>query len=112
MREYLSRLRSTDWVLNLAIFSLLLFGLAAIYSVALSQEGSDFLNLKKQLIAAAIGVVFFIFLVCNAGGLLTPIGDPPLFLGYLRGIDFFLRSSIFSFGLVLLILSTTTKFLL
>jgi len=34
-------------------------------------------------------VIFFIFLVCNAGGLLTPIGDPPLFLGYLRGIGFF-----------------------
>jgi len=34
-------------------------------------------------------VVFFIFLVCNVGGLLTPIGDPPLFIGYLRGIDFF-----------------------
>lgn len=34
-------------------------------------------------------VIFFIFMVCNAGGLLTPIGDPPLFLGYLRGIDFF-----------------------
>jgi Na+/H+ antiporter NhaD/arsenite permease-like protein len=32
--------------------------------------------------------IFFIFMVCNAGGLLTPIGDPPLFLGYLRGIDF------------------------
>jgi len=34
-------------------------------------------------------VIFFIFLVCNIGGLLTPIGDPPLFLGYLRGISFF-----------------------
>ncbi len=34
-------------------------------------------------------VIFFIFLVCNIGGLLTPIGDPPLFLGYLRGIGFF-----------------------
>ncbi|MHC5037745.1 MAG: sodium:proton antiporter [Planctomycetota bacterium] len=34
-------------------------------------------------------VIFFIFLVCNTGGLLSPIGDPPLFLGYLRGIDFF-----------------------
>lgn len=34
-------------------------------------------------------VIFFIFLVCNVGGVLTPIGDPPLFLGYLRGIDFF-----------------------
>ncbi len=33
-------------------------------------------------------VVFFIFLVCNCGGLLLPIGDPPLFLGYLRGVPF------------------------
>jgi Na+/H+ antiporter NhaD/arsenite permease-like protein len=32
--------------------------------------------------------VFFIFLVSNIGGSLTPIGDPPLFLGYLRGIGF------------------------
>lgn len=33
-------------------------------------------------------VVFFIFLVCNIGGCLLPIGDPPLFLGYLRGVPF------------------------
>ncbi len=33
-------------------------------------------------------VVFFIFVVCNCGGCLLPIGDPPLFLGYLRGVDF------------------------
>ncbi len=34
-------------------------------------------------------VVFFIFLVSNAGGSLTPLGDPPLFLGFLKGVDFF-----------------------
>jgi Na+/H+ antiporter NhaD/arsenite permease-like protein len=34
-------------------------------------------------------VVFFIFLVANAGGSLTPLGDPPLFLGFLHGVDFF-----------------------
>lgn len=34
-------------------------------------------------------VVFFIFVVANIGGSLTPIGDPPLFLGYLRGVPFF-----------------------
>ncbi len=34
-------------------------------------------------------VVFFIFIVCNVGGALTPIGDPPLFLGYLHGVPFF-----------------------
>ena len=33
-------------------------------------------------------VVFFIFVVSNAGGMLTPIGDPPLFLGFLRGVPF------------------------
>ncbi len=34
-------------------------------------------------------IVFFIFVVSNVGGCLTPIGDPPLFLGYLKGIPFF-----------------------
>jgi len=33
--------------------------------------------------------IFFIFVVANIGGLLTPIGDPPLFMGYLRGVPFF-----------------------
>lgn len=34
-------------------------------------------------------VIFFIFLVANIGGALSPLGDPPLFLGFLRGVDFF-----------------------
>jgi len=34
-------------------------------------------------------IVFFIFLVANIGGGLTPLGDPPLFLGFLNGVDFF-----------------------
>jgi Na+/H+ antiporter NhaD/arsenite permease-like protein len=34
-------------------------------------------------------VVFFIFLVCNIGGALSPLGDPPLFIGFLKGVDFF-----------------------
>ena len=33
-------------------------------------------------------IVFFIFIVSNVGGCLTPIGDPPLFLGYLKGVPF------------------------
>jgi len=37
----------------------------------------------------AFHVVFFIFIVSNVGGALTPIGDPPLFLGYLKGVPFF-----------------------
>lgn len=34
-------------------------------------------------------VVFFIFIVSNIGGSLTPLGDPPLFLGFLKGVEFF-----------------------
>jgi Na+/H+ antiporter NhaD/arsenite permease-like protein len=34
-------------------------------------------------------VIFFIFLVSNIGGSLTPLGDPPLFVGFLKGVDFF-----------------------
>ncbi len=37
--------------------------------------------------------VFFIFLVANIGGALTPLGDPPLFLGFLKGVDFFWPTS-------------------
>src|SRR5690606_35295438 len=34
-------------------------------------------------------MIFFIFLVSNMGGALTPLGDPPLFLGFLNGVSFF-----------------------
>jgi Na+/H+ antiporter NhaD/arsenite permease-like protein len=40
-------------------------------------------------------VVFFIFLVANVGGSLTPLGDPPLFLGFLRGVPFFWTFKLF-----------------
>jgi len=40
-------------------------------------------------------VVFFIFLVANIGGSLTPLGDPPLFLGFLHGVPFFWTFNIF-----------------
>lgn len=39
--------------------------------------------------------VFFIFIVANCGGLLTPLGDPPLFLGFLRGVPFFWTLQLF-----------------
>jgi Na+/H+ antiporter NhaD/arsenite permease-like protein len=42
----------------------------------------------------AFMVVFFIFLVANIGGALTPVGDPPLFLGFLHGVPFFWTFSI------------------
>ena len=42
--------------------------------------------------------VFFIFIVANIAGSLTPLGDPPLFLGFLRGVDFFLDGRAFNFA--------------
>jgi Na+/H+ antiporter NhaD/arsenite permease-like protein len=51
--------------------------------------------------------IFFIFLVSNIGGSLTPLGDPPLFVGFLRGVDFFWttanlwRETLFVGGIVL-----------
>jgi len=47
-----------------------------------------FIRLNKGRIKA-YHIVFFIFIVSNVGGSLTPIGDPPLFLGFLKGIPFF-----------------------
>ena len=43
---------------------------------------------NRQRRHVAHTVVFFIFIVSNTGGCLTPLGDPPLFLGYLRGVPF------------------------
>lgn len=54
-------------------------------------------------------VVFFIFLVANIGGSLTPLGDPPLFLGFLKGVAFFwttqyllLKTSLLSLALLVI----------
>ena len=47
-----------------------------------------FLKINKDRVSP-YHVVFFIFIVSNIGGALTPIGDPPLFLGYLKGVPFF-----------------------
>ncbi|RPJ40698.1 MAG: hypothetical protein EHM19_13255, partial [Candidatus Latescibacterota bacterium] len=49
-------------------------------------------------------VIFFIFLVSNAGGSLTPLGDPPLFLGYLHGVPFFWTMSLLPMTAVLVAL--------
>lgn len=46
------------------------------------------LQTNRERIKVKHTVIFFIFLVSNVGGLLTPLGDPPLFLGYLQGVPF------------------------
>ncbi|HXH18149.1 MAG TPA: sodium:proton antiporter, partial [Chitinophagales bacterium] len=47
-----------------------------------------FIRLNRERIQP-YHIVFFIFIVSNVGGCLTPVGDPPLFLGFLKGVPFF-----------------------
>lgn len=64
-----------------------------------------FIRLNKNRIKA-YHIVFFIFMVSNVGGALTPIGDPPLFLGFLRGVPFFwtLEHNVLEWAVTLLII--------
>ncbi len=59
-------------------------------------------NAERRYVAHT--VVFFIFLVSNIGGCLTPIGDPPLFLGYLRGVPFTWTLSLWPAWLAMIVL--------
>jgi Na+/H+ antiporter NhaD/arsenite permease-like protein len=72
-----------------------LMGLGAVLASIMGTTGASMLLIRPLIRAndnrkhAAHVVVFFIFIVSNAGGSLTPLGDPPLFLGFLKGVDFF-----------------------
>jgi len=50
-------------------------------------------------------VVFFIFLVANIGGSLTPLGDPPLFLGFINGVDFFWTTKAMLMPMIFMVLT-------
>lgn len=56
-------------------------------------------------------IVFFIFLVANIGGSLTPLGDPPLFLGFLKGVSFFLDGAASAAPLFAAFLCSAASFL-
>ncbi|MFA6148748.1 MAG: sodium:proton antiporter [bacterium] len=72
-----------------------ILGAGAVLANVFGTTGASMLLIRPLLRANAHRrrkahvVVFFIFVVANIGGALTPIGDPPLFLGYLRGVPFF-----------------------
>jgi Na+/H+ antiporter NhaD/arsenite permease-like protein len=72
-----------------------LMGLGAVLASVMGTTGAAMLLIRPLIRAndnrrhKVHGVVFFIFIVGNAGGALTPLGDPPLFLGFLKGVDFF-----------------------
>jgi Na+/H+ antiporter NhaD/arsenite permease-like protein len=69
-------------------------GLGAVLANIVGTTGASVLLIRPLLRAnksrrrTAHIVVFFIFIVANCGGLLTPIGDPPLLLGFLKGVPF------------------------
>lgn len=71
-----------------------LLGLGTLLASFMGTTGASMLLIRPLVRAndnrrhRAHTVVFFIFLVSNAGGALTPLGDPPLFLGFLKGVDF------------------------
>lgn len=66
----------------------------AVLASFIGTTGASMLLIRPLLRANAIRqrkahiIIFFIFLVSNIGGLLTPLGDPPLFLGFLNGVPF------------------------
>jgi Na+/H+ antiporter NhaD/arsenite permease-like protein len=74
--------------------TILLF-LGAIFANLVGTAGATmilirpFLKLNHHRANRTHQVIFFIFAVSNIGGTLTPLGDPPLFLGFLKGVDFF-----------------------
>lgn len=73
--------------------SLFLF-VAAVLSNLLGTTGASMVLVRpwirmNKYRLTAYHIVFFIFIVSNVGGGLTPVGDPPLFLGYLKGVPFF-----------------------
>lgn len=74
--------------------NVLLLGLGAVLANVIGTTGASMvlirtvLRTNQQRAHTAHVPFFFILLVSNCGGLLTPLGDPPLFLGYLRGVPF------------------------
>lgn len=72
-----------------------MLAIGAVLASFMGTTGASMLMIRPLIRAndnrlrTAHTVVFFIFIVSNAGGSLTPLGDPPLFLGFLKGVDFF-----------------------
>ncbi len=76
------------------IANVLLLAIGAVVANLFGTTGASMLLIRpfirvNRYRITGYQIVFFIFIVSNIGGLLTPIGDPPLFLGYLKGVPFF-----------------------
>ncbi len=77
------------------VLNTMLMAIGAVLASLMGTTGASMLLIRPLIRAndnrkhVVHVVVFFIFIVSNAGGSLTPLGDPPLFLGFLKGVDFF-----------------------
>jgi Na+/H+ antiporter NhaD/arsenite permease-like protein len=74
--------------------NVLLLAAGAVLANLVGTTGASMILIRPYLRGnmwrfAPLHVAFFIFIVSNCGGALTPVGDPPLFLGYLKGVPFF-----------------------
>ncbi len=79
---------ATPWV------NVLFLAIGAVLANLLGTTGASMILLRPYIRMnkyriTAYHIVFFIFIVSNVGGCLTPIGDPPLYLGFLKGVPFF-----------------------
>jgi Na+/H+ antiporter NhaD/arsenite permease-like protein len=86
-----------------------LLGLGAVISNFIGTTGASMVLIRPLLRANthrkhhAHLPIFFIFMVSNIGGALTPLGDPPLFLGFLNGVPFFWTLRLFPLWIVAII---------
>ena len=77
------------------LFNTGILALGTLMASVMGTTGASMLLIRPLLMANEVRrhrvhtIVFFIMLVGNVGGALTPLGDPPLFLGFIRGVDFF-----------------------
>jgi len=93
----------------------LLFG--AVISNLIGTTGASmllirpFIKMNRERMKPYL-IIFFIFIISNVGGALTPIGDPPLFLGFLRGVPFFwVIQNVFSVWMIAVFLLLSIFFL-
>jgi rod shape determining protein RodA len=106
-RISLERLRQADWLLLFAVFALVLIGLAAIYSVELSQGDGQFLQLKKQAVAVVVSACVYAFaassnyrLLRNYSLLLYSVGVVLMLAVLLFGSTIHGTTGWFTFGLI------------
>ncbi len=76
------------------LVNMMFLGVGAVLANLIGTTGASMLLIRPYMRAnqkrkrREHQIIFFIFVVSNVGGLLTPLGDPPLFLGFLRGVPF------------------------